>query len=266
MRAALICFYFFIGIQFCFSQGAVDGYMKSRGDTDFAFTYSYDHYNNYWFGDEKRPSENTIQSASFFAAHGFSDTLNIVVAIPYLWTDSLNRGFQDGIIMGKFRNLRKYYKESALSIITAAGLAFPLSNYPTNSDRPIGARSTVIQLRALAQYELYKGTFFMLKVGYDFRLTPIKQSAVPIMFKIGYGKPKIYADAWIELFQTFNALADNRIGGGSGSSWLRIGGTVYIPVKENFGVFVGGAKFISGKNIGEAARVNVGFVLKHHRK
>ncbi|MEM9991330.1 MAG: hypothetical protein AAF738_06160, partial [Bacteroidota bacterium] len=255
-----ICFIGYSG--YALAQGAIDGYMKAKGETDFALTYSSESYDTYLFGEEEREIPTTFQSVNFFMAHGLSDSLNLVVALPYMWTDETNRSLQDAIVALKYRNTRKYFERSALSLITSVGASFPASNYSTEITQPIGAKAVTFQARFLAQYEWYTGFFVHLQTGYDLRVAPSLQNALPIIARVGYGSSKIYVDAWLDFYKTFDAGVDAQIGGAQGSSWLRAGGTIYYAVTPKFGAFVGGAHFFSGENIGLATRYNAGVVYK----
>ena len=53
-----------------------------------------------------------------------------------------------------------------------------------------------------------------------------------------------------------------RISGGQGADWLRAGGTLYLPLASQFGVFSVSAHVFSGRNTGRSARLNAGMVLK----
>ncbi|MCB9293513.1 MAG: hypothetical protein H6559_10370 [Lewinellaceae bacterium] len=53
--------------------------------------------------------------------------------------------------------------------------------------------------------------------------------------------------------------------GGSGSQWLRIGGTLYVPVIVSIGLVFGGARILSGRNIGLSTRWNAGVVYRWER-
>jgi len=251
---------------FCFSQSAIDGYMKGKRNLDLAVTYSNESYEDYYFGDEKRAISNTIQSVSLFLDYGISDSLDLVVSIPYLWTDSLNSNFQDAIVALKFRKERKNFSNGALSIIASAGLSFPISDYPRDTEKPIGEGAVSFTARLLAQYEFYSGFFLHLQSGYNFKVTPDSQNAIPILAKIGYATSKIYADAWMDYFHTFSAGTDTRIAGGAGMVFLKVGGTVYYPVAPRIGVFAGVARTLSGQNVGRATRVNLGGVVKFFKK
>ena len=244
------------------SQGAIDGYMRGKGNSDLALTYSYESYNRYFFGEEEQQIENSLQSLSLYFTHGFQDSLDLVVSIPFVRTDSLNSSLQDAILAVKFRNRRINYADgSALSVITSAGVSFPLAAYPIDTERPIGVRAVTFMGRLMAQYEFKNGVFLNLQTGYDFRIAPAPLSSIPVILRMGYAG-SIYFDVWLDYYQTFNARADTQITGGEGSTWLRTGGTIYYPISPKFGAFVGIAHFLAGRNIGLATRGNVGVVFK----
>lgn len=50
---------------------------------------------------------------------------------------------------------------------------------------------------------------------------------------------RYYVEAWVAWFHTFNPGADVRISGGQGADWLRAGGTLYVPLVFQFGIFAG---------------------------
>jgi len=245
-----------------FAQGAIDGYLKSKGEKDLAFTYSYEHFDEYYFGNELRDQAQTTQSMSFFGAFGWREGVNFIVAVPYIRIDEVNRGFQDATLAIKYRNERKSFKNGTLDIITSVGLSFPTSNYITDTTTPIGAKQVGFQPRLTAQYQDNSGFFIMAQSGLDLRLIPTWQTSIPFIARAGWASSKVYIDFWIDNLTTFNAGVDTSTSGVSGSNWFKIGGTVYVPVAKKFGVFVSGARFLGGTNIGLSTRVNGGFVYK----
>lgn len=243
------------------SQGAIDGYMKQKKETDFALTYSYESYDKYYFGKEIQNISVQTKSASLFVAHGLNNNLNLILSIPYMSNNGGIGKLQDAIISMKYRGKKIDFDNSSLSRISAFGFSFPISNYSTEVNYPIGQRATSFQLRHLYQYEI-SGYFIHLQSGFDFRFIPSAQFSIPFIFRTGYAHSKFYVDSWLEYFHTMNSGIDQNISAGEGSSFLKIGGTLYVPIKPFLGVFVGGAHFLTGRNIGKASRINIGLVLK----
>ena len=85
---------------------------------------------------------------------------------------------------------------------------------------------------------------------------------MPILLRAGYGAPKFFVEGWLEIFNTFNAGVDTQLLDGSGSSWVKIGATVFYPLSSSIGAFLGAAYFLSGENIGKSIRLNTGFTYK----
>ncbi len=244
------------------AQGPISGFMSGRGHTDFALNYGYESYNTYKFGDDAQNIETITRSLSLFIEKGLTDTMSLVFTVPYLVVDSDNRGVQDGILALKYRNSYKRALHSQRSYITSVGLSTPLSGYPTDTERPIGVRATVFQGRFLGQFQWDSGLFLHLQSGFDFRISPDAQTALPIVARIGWAGRRIYLETWWELQHAFNSGVDQQIAGGAGSSWRRIGGTFYYALHPKFGVLIGGAHFLNGRNIGLAGRLNFGVVYK----
>lgn len=243
------------------AQGPIDGYMKGKKETDFALTYSYENYDEYWFGSELQKRELTTKSASLFIAHGLGERFNLIVAVPYMWTEE-EKSLQDATLAIKFRNEKKEYSHGSLSKITGIGFSFPIGNYDVNIENPIGEKAVSFLLRHLYQYQSNDGWFVHLQSGIEFRFVPISKLGIPAVIRAGWGGRKIYFDAWLDLFHTFNSGVNQTVTAGEGSQFVKIGGTIYYGITPHFGAFIGGAKFLSGRNIGKANRVNIGLVLK----
>ncbi len=246
----------------CLAQGPIDGYMKGKGHIDAAFTYSSEFFDTYLFGKERQSISNQTRTISLFATGGLNDNLDFVLSVPYIWTDSLNRNFQDAILALKFLNGTQETEHGSWSLVTAVGLTFPVANYRTDTERPIGQKAIAFQPRLLAQYQDQSGFFFMAQSGLDFRVAPTDKIGFPLIVRGGYAGAKLYADLWFDLFKTINPGVDTGIQAGEGSDWYKVGATLYKPVGRHLGLFISGAVYLGGRNIGLAQRVNVGFVLR----
>jgi len=245
-----------------FAQGPISGFMPERGRMDAALGYAYEQYDQYYFGEELQEASNITRAYNLFLEYGFSDTFSIVANIPYLWIDQTNRGLQDASLAIKYRNTHKQHPRGSHSIITSAGIRFPVSTYPTGTENPIGEGATVFQGRLVGQYNWNNGMFLHLQSGLDLEVVPQSQISLPLLLRGGWGLTRWYFEIWLENRHTFDAGVDEQIGAGAGSSWLRFGGALYYAVGPKFGLLLGGARFISGRNIGMANRINTGLVYK----
>ncbi len=247
------------------AQGPIDGYMKRPGEIDFALSYGYEHYDRYYLGNIERTNfDRTYQSLGLFMAYGFEENLGLVATLPYMWTDSLNRGFQDGQFFLKYRPLRKETTKGRLDGIIAGGVTTALSRYPISpeSDNPIGERPLIFEARALVQHNFNNGFFVMAKTGLSFKVRPNTQTAIPNLLRFGYATNKFYTDIWIEGVFALGAEANDVPLGQEGSTFTKFGGVFYVPIGQYLGVAVNAAYTFWGRNIGISPRFGGSLIIK----
>lgn len=259
-----ILFLFIIGNSLL-AQGPIDGYMKAGGETDIAVSYGYDHYGKYYLGDQLQDTFNrTYQSASIFLAYGLEDDLGIIASIPFMWTDANNRGIQDGQFFIKYRFLKKERKTGRLDLMLAGGVTTALSGYKVSpeSNNPIGEKPTIFEARIAGQHNFKSGLFVMGKTGLSYKIKPITVPTIPSLIRVGYGHSKFYTDVWLEGAVAIGAGSNEVPLGQEGSTFVKFGGTFYVPIGKAFGVFVNGSYTPWGRNISISPRLGAGFVLK----
>ncbi|HEX9958044.1 MAG TPA: hypothetical protein VGA96_12340 [Fibrella sp.] len=137
-----------------------------------AAMYSRSHWNWYWENTLKRENYNigthATQSASLMAAVGLSNRVNLIVNLPYVWTQTSagnlmgQKGFQD--VSGWLKVNALEYK--GLSLHGIVGASVPMSDYVA-SFQPMsigmGARSVVG--RALLNYKHPKTGLYLTAHG-----------------------------------------------------------------------------------------------------
>lgn len=244
------------------AQGPISGFMLEKGTHDFAVNAATENFDTYIFGDEEEARDYEAQSLSIYYEYGFSNKSSVVFTAPYISIDEGNQGLQDGSLFFKFRNKHADTPAGKLSIITALGISAPLSSYPTDTDNPIGFGAPSFQGRLVAQHNFSSGAFVHLQSGVDFRLLDQIQTSIPILLRGGYGTQYYFVEAWAEWFDTLRNGIDQNVTGGSGSDWLRLGGTVYVPVYKGLGLVGGVAYIVAGKNIGLSNRYHLGAVYR----
>ena len=232
--------------------------------SDVAVSYGTESFRSYQFGRETRINPLTTQSISLFLEHGFTDSISLVVTAPYLWIDSLNRGWQDGTL--HLKQLQRTWTTPAgpIHLLSAFGGSFPLSSYPTGTDTPIGIRNVAFQGRVVGQFQHRQGWFVHLQTGLDVLLLEPAILAVPVLVRGGYGHRRFFLESWVEVYSSFSSGSDTRIAEGSGSDWLRIGGTLYVPLRAGLGLTAGFAGILDGRNIGLSRRWHAGIVQRIH--
>jgi hypothetical protein len=246
------------------AQGPINGFMPKPGQLDVAFTYSGENFTEF-FDENGELIPRTIDATSYnlFLEYGFDPKTALVVTAPYISNNPDNEGWQDGSLWLKYRNDRIERDKGFHNYITSIGLSFPLTNYTNDNPFAIGRRATTFSGRFLWQYDAKYGWFVSAQSGIDFQFAPEALAALPILIRGGIGTRRFYTDIWLEHYQSLqsNNLDDN-LASGAGSTWTRVGGTLYAPITPWVGVFTGGALILGGKNIGNSTRWNVGVVFR----
>lgn len=247
------------------AQGPISGYMPQDGQWDFVTTYSSENYTDFYKenGDKERRLVDQ-KSYNLFIEHGMTAHSSLVITLPYIHHNQDNKGLQDASVWTKFRNAHVQKDKGAHNLITALGLSVPLSNYANDNPQAIGNRAAKLQGRFAWQYTATFGWFTHIQTGLDFQFAPDAVVAIPILLRTGIGTHWFYADAWFEHFQSINSAAEqNNINiAGVRSSWSKIGATFYVPIQPWIGIFTGGSLVLSGKNIGDGKRFNLGMVFR----
>jgi hypothetical protein len=270
-----------------FGQGPIDGYLKSKGETDIAVGLSTSGANLFVGGDGTEfdlPFSGQLLSA--FGIYGVNDKLNVIVSIPFVITNSTS-GLQDGGLF--LKGLLKRWKfgenqEKSFDVIGSLGVSVPLSQYEVVNAGAIGQRAQVVHPRLVAQYN-QPGFFASTVLGYNYRFDELDRNRleeiqrtrpayrpnqpkdfVTGLLRIGFPSERFYADAWLEVQRTL---------GGSDFTpdveelvqsyqvdYQQIGGTVYYSEGPTWGFAASGALFLGGKNTSELYRVSGTLVYK----
>lgn len=246
------------------AQGPINGFMPVKGQWDIATTYSQENYEEF-YDEEGLSTQRSImqQSYNLYVEYGLDAKTSFVFTAPYISHNDDNKGLQDASMWVKYRNDRIKKDGGMLNFITSFGLSVPLSKYPTDNIAAIGNRASTVHGRFLMQYEANYGWFVQVQSGLDFQFSPEAVAAFPLLIKGGIGTKWLYFDLWFEYFQALGQNAQgNQQAVGTGSTWNKLGTTIYVPIQPWIGAFVGGATVLSGKNIGAGNRLNIGLVFR----
>lgn len=256
----LLAFFFAAPV---FAQGPISGFPAQKGETALAINYSIEKYDTYFLPQgvaEKREVE-TI-SYSLFVETGLSENTSLVFTLPWMRTNDRQGSLQDGSAWIKYMNLDRRSGRSASRVFTAVGLSLPVGDYETTGVAALGQRATVFQGRLVYQLQHDDGWFLHAQSGIDFQFAPEAQSSWPLLLRTGYGGKYFYTEAWVEFVTALESGSGVQTAtGGTGSSWRRVGGVLYFPVRPWVGLNFGGAWVLSGEYIGQSSRLNAGLVF-----
>lgn len=246
-----------------FSQGLIDGYMKGKGNTDMALSYTFQNSKQFWGGNNLINIPRSINAFGLFVAHGINRRMDVIANIPFI-----NKEFQDGAFVVKCLMLDKTLKNSKFSAISAFGISTPLMKYATENAQAIGQRATQLLPKIVIQWTLNNGFFVQTQSGYNYAFSPVP-SSIPFSIKIGLAKNKIYTDIWYDFQQGLGSLNYPTSAGNFRKltvNYQRIGGVLYFAFSPKFGLFFNGAYTLSGRNTSKSYALGSGFVLKFSKK
>ena len=247
-----------------YGQGPIGGFPVEKGTFTLAPAYGREQYTTY-FGEGGVPEDRDITTTSYslFLEAGLSEQTALVATLPYLRTDQDRGSLQDASVWIKYMNLESPTRNATHRVFTAVGLSFPVGDYATTGIAAIGQRATVFQGRLVYQYQFNNGFFLHAQSGIDFQFAPESRSTWPLLLRTGYGARYFYVEGWLEFVTALEGgSAVQTATAGSGSSWRRLGGTLYVPVVPWLGVVGGGAYVLGGEYIGRSSRLNLGLVVK----
>ena len=196
---------FFIATACCsFAQGMVDGFMKGKGNSSIALSYSYESYDTYFVGGSSTQNANlgtiATRSISFYGVTGLTSKLDAIVSLPYIkasasdgyWQDQ--KGFQDGALYLKYSVFEKSLGNlGSLAVMAAGGISTPFSAYIGDAPVAIGHHSTNLDGRLISQFKTNYGFFVSAQAGYTRRSdVKLDRDAVPFPETNGNGGNPFY--------------------------------------------------------------------------
>jgi hypothetical protein len=161
------------------AQTVDDAIMMNKKQWCNGLTYMHSAWSEYWEGTFKRENLNlgtvTTQSLMLMSNYGITDKLNVLVNVPYVWTDASAgtlhgmKGFQDIEVDAKYEFYKTKIGKGRLKFIGLIGFSTPLSNYENDFlPMSIGLGSTNLAGRLTIDYQ--NGIFFTtLSSSYVFR-------------------------------------------------------------------------------------------------
>jgi hypothetical protein len=165
------------------AQTIDDGVMLAKHDLFAGNVYTHDSWDEYWEGSLKRSNGNigtlTTQTNVMTANYGVTNRLNVIGAVPYVWTSASQgvlremRGFQDITLAGKFRLFDlPAARHSVLRGIGVIAGGVPLTDYtPDFQPLSIGSASKRIAARFTLDFQTSAGWFATGSAAHTWRST-----------------------------------------------------------------------------------------------
>lgn len=285
----LLCSVVFISVSF--AQMPNDAVYMSKNTACLAVSYSHSSWDKYWENKLLRENLNigthTTQSAMAMLAVGVTKDLNVIVGMPYIWTQASagnlmwQHGVQDASAWIKYRFLNK----SGLSLHAIVGGSLPVGNYiPDFLPMSIGLQAKTATGRLMASYRHPKTGIYLTASGSyilrsrinidrdsyqsDGKLYNTHQVSVPNAYdasaRIGYLKKAIQAEVFIEhgACDGGDAIRRNDMPFPTNNMKSTTLGVYAKFQPKNFGVNARASHVISGENVGQSTAFSVGILYQ----
>ena len=178
-KITLPCVFVCLLTQLC-AQMPNDGLFMNKGQLCTMIQYNHNSWTEYWEGENKRSNSNlgafTNQNVMWMSAWGIQDNLNLMAALPYIWTSARDtyldgqRGFQDLSVWLKWQPYQLESGAGKLKLQLTGGLSTPVSNYPSDYlPFSIGLHSRSASLRGIVHFETKWGMYATAQAGHTWR-------------------------------------------------------------------------------------------------
>lgn len=285
----LIC----LTAQNAIAQGLVDGFFNKKGEASLSLSYSNSKFDSFYVGKTKIdgvPAHNEISQNifNFYANYGITDKLTAIVSLPYISAegdgdpDPINgtteqSDIQDLNVMVKYAFYKDELSSGNMTYFGAFGGSIPLG-YEPNGILSIGNGAPALDAKLGMHYYNNNGIFGTLAFGYTVRGYADNnlnlgdgsdfnaQNSISTLLKVGYNCKMFYIDAWFDSQSSSNKGVDIGGEGFFGNfpetrvNYARVGGDLFVPIVNNFGVSIGIGATVDGRNLGNATTYTGGIV------
>ena len=291
-RILLLALLLFMGsVTAVQAQTELDAIMMNKNQFCSGLIYSHSSWDHYWEGTLKRNNENlgtvSAQSVMYMANYGITGKLNVMVAVPSVWTKATAgtlhgiKGVQDVSLFVKWKPISEKIGKGKLSVFTVGGFSTPLTDYVVDFlPLSIGLGSTNLTARAIVDYQTGKlnvtGSAAYVRRSnvqidrtsyYDTELHLTNKIKMPdvaqYQLRAGYRGKYLLAEAVLSNWTTqggFDMTRNNMPFPSNRMNATMAGVAVKytLPSHTNLS-FLGGANYtLAGRNIGQATAFNAG--------
>ncbi len=269
MKKPLITLFLIFCTFNVFSQGAIDGFYKGKGNASAVLGFGFEDSKSYFAGRENIDLSRSLFYGNLYGAYGITNSLDASISIPYLVSDD-NSDFQDISIFLKHQIFQKKFENSSLHFTVAGGFSTPLTNYDIGGLNDIGQQATVIETRGLVHYQCDNGWFGTLQSGYSFKFEEVPNS-IPFVLKAGRASSDWYYDVFYDFQHSFGGI--DYLGTPRpqnfrefGVDYHKLGGTVFKPFSRTLGMYASLSYVLSGRNVFQGPAYGVGLVYNFRKE
>jgi len=250
----------------------MNGFLRAPKTGTVALSYTSESYDEFWRGDTKVSTPGGLgqvdtQSLSLWFAWGFTERLTLFGNAAYVDTEGDGTmGFQESDLQDL--TLVVGYRLASFghdrhSLVGAAGVRTPMSNYVTDAPVAVGDGTTDGLLRLIYQFHL-PNFYVSQQIGYDLR-SGDAPDGYPLFTEVGGTVGRVTLSASYALL-----FADDGLDiGGPGfvdqfpdlqEEYERVVGKVYVRIGSGFGLSGAYYTTLDGRNTGNSSGGSLGLV------
>lgn len=273
-----------------YAQMPNDAIYMGKKTACLAVSYTHSSWDQYWENSLKRENLNigthTTQSVMPMLAVGITKDLNVIVAAPYIWTQTSagnlkwQKGVQDASGWIKYR----FFNKSGFSLHAIAGASIPASNYiPDFLPMSIGLQCKTATARLLASYRHTSGLYLTASGSYIFRskitidrdsyqaddrLYNSNKVSVPNAYdasaRLGYLKKGIQVEGFVEhgACDGGDNIRRNDMPFPTNNMKSTVAGAYVKYQPKNIGFNARASRVIEGRNVGQSTAISVGVLYQ----
>jgi hypothetical protein len=277
-----------------FAQMPTDALMMPKGQLCILAQYGQNSWENYWEGPTKRSNTNlgtfTAQNVMLMPNYGITDRLNVMAALPYVWTSADasyldgQSGIQDLSLWLKYQILEKKALGGAFKVQAAGGASTPLTNYVADFlPFSIGFQSKTASLRGVLNYTHASGLYLTTQAGHTWRSTAkvdrdsylyndelIYSDEMPVpnvldaTGRLGFINKRLQVEATIDYFTglTGDDIRYNETPQATNKMQATTAGLFAKVFVGPFAVQASAGKVLNGHNVGEGTLFAGGFTYQ----
>lgn len=251
------------------------GFVRGAGRADLALSYSLDHYDEFWVGNDKvaDPGVGEIErmTYSLYGAYGLTDDIDLVLNAAYVEASSDGAaGFsdegdlQDLVLGAKWRAWQAGAGPGRLSFFLTPAVKLPMTDYEDNAVTAIGDGQVDLRFRGVFHYQV--GAYWAsLETGYD-RRNGAPDDEIPVHLTLGGNVGPVTIMPFYSLVTSRGGIDIDEVPALGGfpateEEYERFGLRAFARINETFGLTAGYLTTSDGKNTGDVDAFTFGLVI-----
>ena len=254
-----------------------DGFLHGAGHSDFALSYTFDAFDEFFDGDDRTSSaavgEVERRAYALYTAMGLREDLDFVLNAVYAATESDGTSgvpdeedLQDLTLGLKWRAFEHPIGGALTSFLLAPGVKLPAGNYENDGFSAIGDGQVDLRMRAIAQLQV-RGCWIALESGYDIR-NGAPHDEVPLNVTLGLTLSERLSilPFWSQV-ESLGGIDLNEVPARGNfkdleQDYSQVGVSGYFGLSES--VYLSGMlrTTVDGSNVGDSEAFSVGLVVR----